>query len=162
MRKRADYGHRLTEADRLEIQRRVTSGETFASAAAAVGCSTKSIQRFMAWTGAMRPKVRTRSPRHLSLADREEVLRGLLSGESFREIARQLRRAPSTVSREVGRNGGRRYYRVARAEDAAVRHARRPKPHKLVDNPKLRRGGAQTLPALVAAADLGEARSRLP
>jgi hypothetical protein len=48
MPKRADYGHRLTEADRLEIQRRVTGGEAFASVAAAVGCSTKSIQRFMA------------------------------------------------------------------------------------------------------------------
>lgn len=138
MRKRADYSHRLTEADRLEIQRRVTAGETFASAAAAVGCSTKSIQRFMAWTGAMRPKVRKRSPRHLSLADREEVLRGLLAGESFRVIAWRLGRACSTISREVGRNGGRRSYRVARAEDAAVRHARRPKPYKLVENPKLR------------------------
>lgn len=137
MRKRADYGHRLTEADRLEIQRRVTAGETFASAAAAVGCSTKSIQRFMAWTGAMRPKVRTRSPRHLSLADREEVLRGLLADESFRDIARRLGRAASTISREVGRNGGRRAYRVVRAEDAAVRHARRPKPYKLVENPRL-------------------------
>jgi IS30 family transposase len=139
MGKRADYGHRLTEADRLEIQRRVTSGETFASAAAAVGCSTKSIQRFMAWTGAMRPKVRRRSPRHLSLADREEILRGLLAGESFREIARRLGRAPSTISREVGRNGGRRAYRVVRAEDAAVRLARRPKPYKLVQSPELRR-----------------------
>lgn len=139
MGKRADHGHRLTEADRLEIQRRVTAGETFASAAAAVGCSTKSIQRFMAWTGAMRPKVRKRSPCHLSLEAREEVLRGLLAGETFRAIARRLRRAPSTISREVGRNGGRRFYRVARAEDAAVRHARRPKPYKLVDNPALRR-----------------------
>jgi transposase, IS30 family len=139
MRKRADHAHRLTEADRLEIQRRVTAGETFASAAAAVGCSTKSIQRFMAWTGAMRPKVRKRSPRHLSLEDREEVLRGLLAGESFREIARRLGRAPSTISREVGRNGCRRSYRVARAENAAVRHARRPKPYKLVDKAELRR-----------------------
>ena len=95
-------------------------------------------QRFMAWTGAMRPKVRKRSPRHLSLADREEVLRGLLAGESFREIARRLGRAPSTVSREVARNGGRRCYRVTRAEDAAVRHARRPKTYKLIENPKLR------------------------
>ncbi len=138
MGKRADYGHRLTEADRLEIQRRVTAGETFASAAAAVGCSTKSIQRFMAWTGAMRPKLCKRSARHLSLEDREEVLRGLLAGETFRGIAVRIAKAPSTISREVGRNGGRRAYRVARAEDAAVRHARRPKRCKLVENARLR------------------------
>jgi IS30 family transposase len=138
MRKRADNGHRLTEADRLEIQRRITAGETFTSAAAAVGCSLSSIQRFLAWTGAMGPKVRKRSARHLSLEDREEVLRGLLSGETFRGIAVRIGKATSTISREVGRNGGRRAYRVARAEDAAVRHARRPKPCKLIENARLR------------------------
>jgi len=160
---RPDYAHRLTDADRLEIQRRVTAGETFASAAAAVGCSTKSIQRFMAWTGAMRPKVRKRSPRHLSLEDREEVLRGLLAGEAFRGIAMRLGKAPSTISREVGRNGGRRAYRVARAEDAAVRHARRPKPCKLIENTRLRNEVERRLvlrwsPQQISA----RARSRLP
>src|SRR5512140_1734435 len=115
MGKRVDHGHRLTEADRFEIQRRVTAGESFASAAAAVGCSTKSIQRFMVWTGGMRPNAWSRSPRQLSLADREELLRGLLAGESFREIASRLGRSPSTISREVDRNGRRRRYCVARA-----------------------------------------------
>jgi hypothetical protein len=57
MGQRVDHGFRLTEADRFEIQRRVTAGETFAAAAAAVGCSTKSIQRFMRHTGGMRPDV---------------------------------------------------------------------------------------------------------
>jgi len=80
-----------------------------------------------------------RSARQLSLADREEILRGLLAGEAFREMATRLGRAPSTISREVGKNGGRRCYRVSRAEDAAVRHARRPKPYKLVENQTLRR-----------------------
>lgn len=70
MGRRVDHGHRLTEADRFEIQRRVSAGETFAAAAAAVGCSTKSIQRFMARTGGMRPKEWKRSSRHLSLAER--------------------------------------------------------------------------------------------
>lgn len=138
MGKRVDHAHRLTEADRFEIQRRVTAGETFAAAAAAVGCSTKSIQRFMAQTGAMRPKAWSRSPRQLSLAEREELLRGLLTGESFREIASRLGRSPSTISREVDRNGRRRCYCVSRAEDAAARHARRPKPYKLVENARLR------------------------
>lgn len=138
MGKRIDRRHRLTEADRFEIQRRVAAGEAFAAAAAAVGCSTKSIQRFMAWTGGMRPKAWRRSPRHLSLAEREELLRGLLEGHSLREIAGRLGRAPSTLSREVARNGRRAAYRVARAEDAAARRARRPKPYKLVENARLR------------------------
>ena len=135
---RADHGHRLTEADRFEIQRRIVAGETFAAAATAVGCSTKSIQRFLAYTGGMRPAARKRSPRHLSLAEREELLRGLLAGDSFRKIAGCLGRAPSTISREVNRNGRRRRYSVSRAEDAAVRRARRPKPYKLIENERLR------------------------
>ena len=74
-RRRADHGRRLSDEDHVEIQRRVSEGETFARAAAAVGCSTKSIQRFMARTGGMMPRSRARSPRRLSLADREESLR---------------------------------------------------------------------------------------
>jgi IS30 family transposase len=138
MGKRVDHGHRLTEADRFEMQRRITAGETFAATAAAVGCSTKSIQRFMRHTGGMRPKAWNRSLRHLSLAEREDVLRGLLAGHSFRQIAAELGRSPSTISREVGRNGRRRSYRVSRAENAAARHARRPKPYKLIENARLR------------------------
>src|SRR6266508_503933 len=114
MGKRVDHAHRLTESDRFEIQRCV------------------------ARTGGMRPKAWNRSPRHLSLAEREDLLRGLLAGDSLRQIAAQLGRAPSTVSCEVGRNGHRRCYRVSRAEDAATRHARRPKPYKLVENAALR------------------------
>src|SRR5690349_16167105 len=137
MSKRVDHGHRLTEADRFEIQRRITAGETFAAAAAAVGCSTKSIQRFMRRTGGMRPKAWNRSARHVSVSEREDILRGLLAGHSFREIAAELGRAPSTISREVARNGRRGCYRVSRAEDAAARHARRPKPYKLILNARL-------------------------
>lgn len=76
MRKRTGHGHRLTKADRFEIQRRVAAGEPFSPAAAAVGCSTKSIQRFMRHTGGMRPKAWNRSSTQLSLAEREEILRG--------------------------------------------------------------------------------------
>jgi transposase, IS30 family len=138
MGQRVDHGRRLTEADRLEIQRRVSEGETFAKAAAAVGCSTKSIQRFMNWTGGMRATVRKRSPCHLSLADREELSRRLLAGDSLRRIAARLRMAPSTISREVGANGSRASYRAWKAEDSAAWRARRPKPYKLAENPRLR------------------------
>jgi len=85
----------------------------------------------------MRPKAWSRSARHLSLAEREELLRGLLAGESFREIASRLGRSPSTISREVDRNGRRGRYRASRAEDAAARHAWRPKPYKLVESARL-------------------------
>jgi IS30 family transposase len=138
MRRRGDHGHRLTEADRIEIQQRVSAGQTFVAAAAAVGCSKKSVQRFMASTGGLAPKAWHRSQRHLSLAEREELLRGLLAGLSLRDIATRLGRAPSTVSREVQRNGYRGGYHLSRAEDAAARRARRPKSCKLVTNARLR------------------------
>jgi IS30 family transposase len=72
------------------------------------------------------------------VAEREEISRGLARGESFRAIARQIGRPHTTVSREVGRNGGRRGYRAQSAEAAAWRRARRPKPSKLAANVALR------------------------
>ena len=136
-RRRANHGRRLSHEDHVEIQRRVSEGETFASAAAAVGCSTKSIQRFMARTGGMLPRSRARSPLRLSLADREELSRGLMAGESLRQIAARLGRAASTISREVAWNGHRDTYRAWRAEKTAARRARRPKREKLATHPRL-------------------------
>jgi transposase, IS30 family len=137
MRRRADHGKRLSESDRSELQRRVSEGETFASAAAAVGCSTKSVQRFMARTGGIRPRVRERSPLRLSLAEREELSRGLLTGDSLRQIALRLGRATSTISREIASNGHRDAYRAWRGERSSAKRARRPKPFKLADHPRL-------------------------
>ena len=79
-----------------------------------------------------------RSPLRLSFAEREEVSRGLAGGESLRSIARRLGRSPSTISREVVANGGRRRYRACRADKAAVGRARRPKPSKLASCDRLR------------------------
>jgi len=138
MRRRGDNGHRLSEADRFEIQRRVSAGASFMAAAQAVGCSKKSIQRFLARTGGVAAKAWHRSARQLSLAEREELLRGLLAGLSLRAIATRLGRAPSTISREVRRNARRGEYQLAWAENAAARRARRPKPCKLVVNDRLR------------------------
>ena len=136
-RRRADHGRRLSHEDHVEIQRRVSEGETFASAAAAVGCSTKSIQRFMARTGGMMPRARARSPLRLSLAEREEVSRGLRAGDSLRQIAVRLGRAASKIFREVAWNGHRDTYRAWRAEKTAARRARRPKRAKLATHPRL-------------------------
>ena len=79
-----------------------------------------------------------RSPLRLSLAEREEISRGLAGGESLRSIARRLGRAPSTVSREVAANGGARRYRACVADRRAVRAMRRPKAAKLAPCPRLR------------------------
>ena len=86
----------------------------------------------------MPPRKPTRSKRHLSLAEREEVSRGLGSGASYRAIARRLGRAPSTISREVHGNGGPRRYRACRADEAAYKRARRPKATKFRQCPRLR------------------------
>lgn len=138
MRRRwADNGRRLSHSDHSEIQRLISAGESYATAAAAVGCSRKSIQRFMARTGGMKRRVHERSPLRLSLADREELSRGLVAGDSLRQIAARLGRAASTISREVARNGHRDSYRAWRAEKSAAGRARRPKPEKLATHPRL-------------------------
>ena len=79
-----------------------------------------------------------RSPRRLSLAEREEISRGLVAGESIRGIAGRLGRAPSTVCRDVAAGGGRARYRACAADRRAVRLLRRPKPAKLAVCPRLR------------------------
>jgi IS30 family transposase len=81
---------------------------------------------------------RRRSPLRLSLAEREEISRGLAGGESLRTIAARLERAPSTVAREVKGNGGRRRYRACRADADALGRARRPKAAKLATCERLR------------------------
>lgn len=138
-RRRGDHARRLSEHERRELQRRVAEGETFASAAAAVGCSTKSIQRLLARTGGLARRATERSPLRLSPADREELSRGLVAGDSLRHIAERLGRVVSTLSREVERNGGRLTYRACHAETSAARRARRPKPTKLALDSRLRR-----------------------
>ena len=80
----------------------------------------------------------TRSPLRLSLAEREEISRGLVAGESMRSIASRLGRSPSTVSREVRRHGGARHYRAVSADHRALRSAKRPKRCKLAMNARLR------------------------
>jgi len=93
-----------------------------------------SVQRVLGETGGIRPARRYRSGRSLSLAEREEISRGVAAGLSLRSIAASLGRAPSTVSREIKRNGGRRQYRANKAEQAAWDRAHRPKSCKLAEN----------------------------
>ena len=125
-------GRRLTEAERADLRRRIRGGETYARAAAAVGCSTKSIQRLLGGAGVVKVRSKPRALLRLSLAEREEISRGVRALESCRTIARRMGRAPSTVAREIQGHGGRRHYRAWRADAHAVRDTKRPKVSKLV------------------------------
>jgi transposase, IS30 family len=127
---------RLSQADRAQIESLIWGGATFETAATAVGCSTKSIQRFLALTGGLKRRLKERSPLRLSLGDREELSRGLVAGDSLRRIARRLGRAPSTISREVSWSG-RSGYRAWRADKEAIERGRRPKPAKLAVDSRL-------------------------
>ena len=94
-----------------------------------------SIQRILAETGGIQPPTRRRSRLALTLAEREEISRAVAAGSSIREAAALLGRAPSTISREIKRNGGLGNYRASQAEQAAWGRACRPKICKLVKNP---------------------------
>jgi IS30 family transposase len=98
-----------------------------------------SIHRILAETGGFRPAQRSRAAIALTLAEREEISRAMVSGESIRSIATRLGRAPSTISREIKRNGGCDGYRANRADEAAWGRARRPKRCKLRQNRALAR-----------------------
>ena len=96
--------------------------------------SHPSIQRILAEAGGIRPAQRHRSRLALTLAEREEISRAVVAGYSVRSIAASLGRAPSTISREIRRNGGQGCYRASHADQAAWDRACRPRACKLVKN----------------------------
>jgi IS30 family transposase len=117
---------------------RLQSGERPHTIGPSMGLYPQSIRHMVARTGGVRPRPRCRSTRHLSLAEREEVSRGIAEGRSLRAIALELGRSASTVSREVVRNGGVDGYRAHHADRRATACAERPKVAKLKGNPLLR------------------------
>ncbi|MDM0072585.1 IS30 family transposase [Variovorax sp. J31P207] len=98
-----------------------------------------SVQKILSRTGGIRPPERTRSSRALTLAEREEISRAMAAGFSIRSIALILGRAPSTISREIRRNGGSGCYRATQADQAAWDRALRPKRCRLAENRELAR-----------------------
>ncbi len=128
----------LSAAEQDEVWARWRSGESLGSIACELGHRVPSVRSFIAETGGVRRQPPRRSSRSLSASEREEISRGLAAGRSYRAIASGLGRAPSSVSREVTRNGGPTRYRAQSADAAAYRRARRPKPGKLVVVPRLR------------------------
>ncbi|MCX4537711.1 IS30 family transposase [Streptomyces sp. NBC_01669] len=128
----------LSDEQKREVWRRWRDGQSLSEIGRALGKVPGSIHGVVAANGGFVPAARTRSAGVLSLAEREEISRGLAAADSFRAIAGQLGRAPSTVSREVGRHGGREKYRAARADEGAWGNARRPKSCLLQQSPALR------------------------
>ncbi len=120
-------------------------GESMGSIARLFDRHHPSIERIIREHGGIRPPERRRSPCALTLAEREEISRGIATGCSIRSIAASLSRAPSTISREIKRNGGQRGYRASQADQAAWDRAHRPKTCKLVENRALARIVARKL-----------------
>jgi len=114
-------------------------GETLNEIGRHFGRRHTSIQNILSKAGGIRPPKRKRSSRSLSLSEREEISRGIVVGRSLRSIAAELGRAPSTISREIRRNHGRRRYRANKADESAWRRAKRPKACKLAEKPALAR-----------------------
>ena len=131
-------GPRLTLAEKTELWRRWRRGESLNAIGRALGRIAKVVRYEVARTGGIPPPARHRARLALALTEREAISRGLACGTSLRQISRQLRRAPSTVSREVRRHGGRRRYRAAAADAAAWARGRRPKRCRLATSPALR------------------------
>jgi transposase, IS30 family len=127
-----------TEQEQAAFWERYRAGASVRSISRALGHSLGTLRTLLQATGGRQPAQPRRSERHLSLGEREEISRGLVAGHSCRTIAGSLGRAPSTVSREIARNGGPDSYRACHAERAAWHRARRPKPAKLVTCPVLR------------------------
>jgi IS30 family transposase len=130
----------MSSAEQAEVWDRYEAGEYMRPIARAVGRSQAAVRSLIAKTGGVRPLVPTEwCDARLSLVEREEISRGIAGGESARQIAASLSRAPSTISREIAANGGRTSYRCCEAETSARRRARRPKSAKLAACPRLRR-----------------------
>jgi len=124
-------------SQRALIWDRWQKGETLHQIARLFDRYHSSIQGILAETGGIRPAERRRSRLALSLTEREEISRALVAGQSMRSMAALLGRAPSTVSREIRRNGDQEGYRASQAEQAAWDRACRPKVCKLVQNREL-------------------------
>jgi IS30 family transposase len=128
-----------TETDKALMWDRWQKGESLEKIAQLFDRTHSSVARILRQTGGIRPPKRVRPRRTLSLAEREEISRGVVSGRTLRSIAVSLNRAPSTISREINRNGGRQHYRANVADRAAWDRAHRPKTCKLAQNPALAR-----------------------
>jgi IS30 family transposase len=136
----------FTPKQRAELWKRWRSGQCVADIARALERRNKSgVYRILALNGGIAPTPRRRARVALRGEEREEISRGIAAGRSMRHIAQGLGRSPSTISREIKRNGGCSAYRASEAETRAWERALRPKPCRLARHAELRWRVAQKL-----------------
>jgi len=123
-----------TESQKAIMWERWRKGESLQDIAQLFDRNHSSIQKILAETGGIQPAQRRRSRLALTLAEREEISRSVAADQSIRSIAMRLGRAPSTISREIMRNGGQECYRASLADQAAWDRGRRPKTCRLAEN----------------------------
>ena len=128
---------KLSSAQRADMWNRWKAGQSLNAIGRALGKDKQVIYFLLARHGGIAPAARRRSQRVLTLAEREDISRGIASGCATRVIAQGLRRAPSTVSREIARHGGRAQYRASDADQQAWHSALRPKPCRLATHAAL-------------------------
>jgi IS30 family transposase len=132
--------YRQFSASELEILwSRWKGGDSNIEIAEALGYPRASVWYRIRSRGGLAPPPRRRDERTLSCSEREEISRGLAMGEGVRSVARRLARAPSTISREIQRHGGRVRYRATEADQAAWASACRPKRCRLAVERRLQR-----------------------
>jgi IS30 family transposase len=136
---------KYTPAQKQEIWDRWKKGESLNSIGRLFDRPSSSIFNILAPTGGIRPSIRKRSKRVLTLSEREEISRSIVADLSIRSIATHLNRSPSTISREIKRNGGYDNYRATQADLFAWERAHRPKRCKLACNRPLSRTVATKL-----------------
>jgi len=128
---------KLSSAQRADMWKRWKAGQSLNAIGQLLGKDKQVIYFLLARHGGIAPPVRRRSRRALTLAEREDIFRGVVSGCAMRVIAQGLHRAPSTVSREIARHGGRAQYRASEADQQAWQSALRPKSCRLATHAAL-------------------------
>jgi IS30 family transposase len=128
----------MSAGEKADLWRRWKAGESLSDIARALKKNGGSVFGVLRLRGGIAPAGHERSQLALTLDEREEISRGIAAGLSMRSIAEGIGRSPSTVSREIHRNGGRRRYRAADADEKAWERAKRPKKCLLATNGRLR------------------------
>jgi IS30 family transposase len=135
----------LSAEQKAELWKRWKAGQSLHEIGRALGKDHVVIHFVLARHGGVAPPTRRRSRRALTLAEREDISRGIASGCAMRVVAQRLRRAPSTVSREIARHGGSPQYRANTADQQAWQSALRPKPCLLATHSELQQAVASKL-----------------